>query len=108
MDIDIISKKENKLLGRIEIGAAVSYEGVMPSRKEIKEAVCTKLGFNPENAAIRQIDTKFALKKAGVLVHAYQSKDKMMRTEPQHILVREGVAERKKKEKKKAAPAAKK
>lgn len=110
MDVEVLSKKENKLLGRTEIECAVRFDGTMPNRKEIKEAVCTKLGFNPENSAIRKIDVRFALKKVKVFVHAYPSKDGLMKTEPLYILVREGLAEKKKKEKKakKAAAPAKK
>ncbi len=110
MDVEIISKKQNKLLDRTEIEAQIRYDGAMPNRKEIKEKVCTKLGFNPENSAIRKIDTGFALKRINALIHAYASKEKMMKTEPLYILVREGLAEKKKKEKraKKAAPATRK
>jgi len=109
MNIEAISKKENKLLDRIEVGAEISYDAAMPNRKEIKEGVCTKLGFNPENSVIRKIDTQFGVRKAKVSVHIYSSKEKMMKTEPLYILVREGLAEKKKKEKKaKAAAAAKK
>ncbi|MEM3422450.1 MAG: hypothetical protein QXF35_03960 [Candidatus Bilamarchaeaceae archaeon] len=108
MNIENISKNENKLLERIEITATISYESVTPSRKEIKEAICTKNGINPENAVLREVKTTFGAKKADVLVHAYDSKEKMMKTEPLYILVREGLAEKKKKEKKKGKAAAKK
>lgn len=110
MNVEITEKRENKLLGRTEIEALVTYENVTPKRKEMKELVCTTLGFNPENAVLRKVETQFGVKKAKVLVHAYPSKDKMMKTEPLYILVREGLAEKKKKEKKAkaAAPAAQK
>lgn len=110
MDVEITSKKENKLLARTEIGAVINYSGAMPNRKEIKEAVCTKLGLNPDNSAIRKINTQFAAKRANALVYAYPSKEHMIKIEPLYILIREGLAEKKKKEKKakKAATAAKK
>lgn len=111
MNIENVSKKENKFLERVEIKATIFYESATPSRKEIKEAICTKNGLNPENAVLRELKTTFGAKKAEALVHAYENKEKMMKTEPLYVLVREGLAEKKKKEKKKgksgAAPAKK-
>lgn len=109
MDAKIISSNENKVLGRKEVTATISFDKSTPNRKEIKELVCSKLGANPETAVLRGVVSKFGTRSVDAVLHVYASKDDAVKTEPNHVLVRDGMAEKKpKKEKKKAAPAAKK
>lgn len=109
MDAKITRTNENSVLGRKEITASVSFEKGTPGRKEIKEAVCAKIGANPETAAIREISSSFGTRSVEVLVHVYPSREAVLATEPNYILVRDGMAQKKpKKEKKAAPPAAKK
>lgn len=102
MDGKIINSKENRILGRREIAADVSFEKSTPPRKEIKDFLCGKIGANPESAVISNISSKFGSRSAVVILHVYADKKAALATEPRHILVRDGMAE------KKAAPAAQK
>lgn len=96
---------ENKLLNRSEISATLSFDSATPQKKVIKEKICTTLAINPELAVVRKIKNKYGLKEVDVIIHAYQNKEILMKTEPYYILVREGLAQKKeKKEKQKTAP----
>lgn len=93
---------ENRMFERKEIFANVSFEKSTPNKQDVKNAVCLKIGANPETAVIRKISSKFGSKNMGALLYVYSNKEAALATEPNYILVRNGMAEKKlKKEKKK-------
>ena len=103
MEIAINDKKENKSLGRTEITAGISFDKAMPSRKEIRTALCSAAGVAPELLVIVSMRGSFGTKKAVVTAHAYASKEAAS-VERNYLLVRDGLAQKeaKKKEAKKA------
>src|SRR3989338_5511405 len=104
MKLHINSQNENKLFERKEIKAEVSFEAATPTRKDIKAEIGGKLGADQGLIVLRQVDNEFGMKKIDVLVHVYSNADAMKKFEPRHIMVRDGLAEKKaKKEKKKTA-----
>jgi len=103
MNVDIKSTVENKLLSRKEIEAEVSYEGATPSRGDIKQSICGKIGANPDLVVLREINTGFGKQMAKVVAHSYENVDALTNTEPEHIQKRfkvgkEAVKEEPKKE----------
>jgi len=107
MNVDIKSTVENKLLSRKEIEAEVSYEGATPSRGDIKQSICGKIGANPDLVVLREINTGFGKQMAKVVAHSYENVDALTNTEPEHIQKRfkvgkEAVKEEPKKEEPKA------
>ncbi|MBI5223576.1 hypothetical protein HY990_04080 [Candidatus Micrarchaeota archaeon] len=108
MNVNIVSTVENKLLGRKEVTAEISFDGTTPKRAELKSGVCTKVAGNPDNSALRRVSSKFGKKLVSVLLHVYPTKESMMATEPVYVKVREGFMAKPEKKKKKAATAAKK
>jgi len=105
MNVNVISTTDNKLLERKEVVAEVAFDGPTPKRAEIKQAIGGKIGANPEAMVLRDVSSSFGTKTIKVVAHLYATKDKLMATEPEHIKVREGLMEKKKKVK---APAVKK
>lgn len=105
MELAIADKKENRSLGRTELVASISFDKVVPSRKEIREALCAAAGVAPELLVIVSVRGGFGTQKAEVLAHSYSSKEAAS-VEQKYLLVRDGLAakEGKKKEGKKAAP----
>lgn len=102
MDVKVESQKENKLLGRKEIVAVMTFAGPTPKRADIKNGICSKLGLSLDAVSLRQVTTRFGAKQLKAQLHAYKDVDTMKRFESRHILARDGLAERKpKKEKKK-------
>jgi small subunit ribosomal protein S24e len=104
MNVNIVSTTDNKLLERREIAAEVSFDAATPKRAELKQAICGKVGANPELMVLREVSSTFGRKSVSVTAHLYPSKEILMVTEPQHIKVREGLMPKPEK-KKKAAPA---
>ncbi len=102
MEIKIESQKDNKLLDRKELVVILSFIGVTPKKDEIKNAICSKAGLMMDTTVLRVIIPRFGMKQIKVLVHSYKDVESLKKTEPRHILVRYGLAEKKaKKEKKK-------
>jgi ribosomal protein S24E len=99
MQLVIRDKKENKALKRTEILCEVGFEKTVPSRKEIREAICASTGFSPELLVIVSITGVFGSKKAKVIAHYYQDKNALA-VERKYLLIRDGLLEKKKKEKK--------
>ena len=109
MEVEIISKKDNKLLERKEVNAVISFDAATPTRKEIREAVGTKLGLNPELTVLNSVVNEFGSKRIRVIAHSYTDMKKLMDTEPEYVRKRDGIgAEEKKEEKPAEAPAEKK
>ncbi len=110
MDIEIKSKKDNKLFQRKEILAYAYFTGTTPKRAELKAEVANKAVANPDHCILRSVENEFGLKRVKVALHTYESVDALKKFEPRYILVREGLEQKKAKKAKKkaAAPAAKK
>jgi len=96
MQVNIKDKKENRSLGRQEISCEISFEKAKPSRKDLREAICTATGIAPELMVIVSSMGGFGQRSGTVLVHAYASKEALA-VEKRHLLVRDGMMERKKK-----------
>ncbi|MEW6528522.1 MAG: 30S ribosomal protein S24e [Candidatus Micrarchaeota archaeon] len=104
MDITI-NTTENDILGRKEIIANIQFDKSTPTRKEIKEIISAKIGANPDNTVLREVKSRFGVRSIRAVLHVYPTKETALLFEPKHILIRDGMAEKKqKKEKKKISP----
>ena len=96
MQVTVKNKSENKSLKRQEITCEISFEKAMPSRKDLREAICTATGIKPELLVIVSSKGSFGTKSGIVLAHAYESKEGLV-VEKKHLLVRDGMMEKTKK-----------
>ncbi len=103
MDLTVKDKYENKAMGRTELSCEMSFDKAMPSRKEIRQALCAAAGVAPELLVIVSAKGHFGTNKAVVLAHAYRDKQAMA-VEKKHLLVRDGLAEKEKKQAAAKAP----
>ncbi|MEM4336326.1 MAG: hypothetical protein QXY61_04945 [Candidatus Anstonellales archaeon] len=102
MKVEIGEQKENKILKRKEITAYVEHGGATPKIDDIRQAIVEKLGVKPELLVVLKVSQETGKKGARVFARVYSNKEDMVRTEPNYILVRNKLAEKKpKKEKKK-------
>lgn len=106
MELTVKDKKENKALARDELFCELTFDKAMPSRKQMREALCAATGAIPELLVIVSAKGAYGTNKAAIIAHAYKDKAKMS-AERSYLLVRDGLAEKKKKEPKKKAPAKK-
>jgi ribosomal protein S24E len=102
MNIDIIAKSENKVIGRKEFVFEIAYEKTTPKKVEVREAIVLKTGTLPDTLVIKSIDQHTGERKATVIAYSYSDVDIMMTVEPKYILKRNGfIKEEEKKEEKK-------
>ncbi|VVB98771.1 30S ribosomal protein S24e [uncultured archaeon] len=106
MEFAIKDKNENKALSRTELTCSVSYEKAMPSRKEIREAICAATGAAPDTVVVISAKGGFGTQSAVVIAHVYKSKE-AAGVERKYLLVRDGLATKEAKAAKTKAPAKK-
>jgi len=99
MEIKIAEQRENPLLKRKEVKFEVSFTGPTPSRKAIKEALCSKLGVDASLVVIDIVEQGYGQTTAKGYAKVYESKD-AMGIESKHKLDRDAGVKEKKAEKK--------
>jgi len=77
MELKITNDKENKLLGRREIGASATYTEKTPTKEEVKEEICKRLSLDPALVEIRQIKQQYGLRMSDITAYSYASKEVM-------------------------------
>jgi ribosomal protein S24E len=82
LNIEILNKKENVLLSRIEVTAKMRFENATPSTDNVRDALSKALAVDKELVAVKKIDTAFGHKSAQVTVYQYFSKDELAKIEP--------------------------
>jgi ribosomal protein S24E len=81
MKIEIINKKENKLLNRVEVKAKASDFNATPNRKEVIEELAKKLETKIEKIAIKKIGQEYGRKEAVITANVYNSEEELKKTE---------------------------
>lgn len=98
MEIKIVEERDNPLLKRKEIKFDVSFTGPTPSRKQIKEALCSKLGVDASLVVIDVVEQGYGCSQARGYAKVYKSKE-AMGVEERYKLERDaGVKKAEKKE----------
>lgn len=98
MEIEVESRKENKLLEREEIHFVVKYEGATPTRSKIKEELKNSLGIGGF-IVIHKIEPFFGMKQAKVYAKVYPDEKTAMKIEEDYLLKREKIISKKEEEK---------
>ncbi|MFH1506384.1 MAG: 30S ribosomal protein S24e [archaeon] len=88
MEIEILNKEKNPLLGREGIEAKVAYSEATPSRKQIRKELAKKIGKKEELVVVRQIKTYFGSGMAKIYANAYDKEEDLKAGEIESILKR--------------------
>lgn len=109
MNISIDSKNTNALLNRTDVKFSIAFEGGIPSRKQVREALAAALSVPAERIVVVRLDSSFGVHTLAGGAHLYPTPEAALKSEKKHLLIRDGLATKaeKKKEEKKAAPAKK-
>lgn len=91
MNVDTLLKNENKLLERTEYSLLLQYDKQTPSKKEVREAIKSKLGSNPELLVIKQMQTLSGRKSLKIKVFVYNNAKMMEKLEPKFMLKRNNL-----------------
>ncbi len=101
MQIDVTKKKEEPLLSRTMLTAALNFEKATPSYQEVTALLATHLKTDEKLIAIRHIYNMFGNKKAEVTAYVYNDENKKQLIEPKIKGKKEKKAKEAKKETKK-------
>ena len=106
MDVEILSKTENKLLGRTEVRFRASHaKEKTPARDQVREALAKAMGGDKATVVVAEMQSEFGKSETTGYAKVYPTVEAAKKLEPHHIQLRNklpGVAK-----KVKAAPAAK-
>ena len=110
MDIKIIEKKGEPLLSRDRLSGEIFFEAVTPSYEDLKKKLSSSINCDEKLIAIKNIYTKFGMKKGEFLAFVYYSEEAMEKIEPRQKEKKEVKEEKhsEKPEKRKEKPEEKK
>jgi len=88
---EIVSDKENTLIGRREIVMVLHHEGrPTPMRITLRMKLAEKLGADIKRVYVRSIQTEYGIGRSRIRVHVYKTVDRALYFEPKHIIERNG------------------
>lgn len=108
MNIEIVDRKENALLERVEVRFRVLHENAAtPKRDEVREKLAGLLSTKKNNVVVDSMASSFGKQVTSGYARVYPSTEKMGKLEEASLLKRNGLSEfaPKKKERTQAAPA---
>lgn len=88
MEVEVVDRRENKLLEREEIHCIIKYDGPTPNRQKVKEELKKALGLNGF-IVIHRIRPMFGMMQAKVYAKVYPSEAVARKIEEDYILKRE-------------------
>lgn len=96
MRIEIISKEENKLLNRTEVKYLVNHvKEKTPTREEMRNQLSANLQVPKELIVIDHANTKFGKSVTEGYAKIYKTKEAAVKLEPDYLLYRNGLKEKK-------------
>ncbi|MEM0383773.1 MAG: hypothetical protein QXS57_03930 [Candidatus Caldarchaeum sp.] len=96
MSIDKLSMVENKLVGRREVQASISYTKPL-TREEIKKLIADHFRTDPAKVVVKKAAFSTGTHSVKVHAHLYEAVEQALKLEPEHILIRNKLAEKEKK-----------
>ncbi|MBI2546731.1 hypothetical protein HYV81_06145 [Candidatus Woesearchaeota archaeon] len=82
MEMEITSKKHNRLLSRTEVQVNLPYPAATPSLPDVKKTVAHLTKSAEDVIIIRRVANRYGEKSALVTAYVYDSKEAMDKIEP--------------------------
>lgn len=96
MEIEIVDRKENKLLNRIEVKFNILHEGEKtPERELVRSNLSSLLKVKKDLVIVDYIKPKFGIQQSAGYAKIYKTIDDAKKIEREHILRRNKVGEKK-------------
>jgi small subunit ribosomal protein S24e len=110
LKLEIVSKSENKLLDRFEVKFTTEHSGeASPNRDAVRAALAGAMGVQKDRVVVSMMGSEYGTGASAGYAKVYSSADSAKKHEKNHVLVRNGLAEKKpKRVKPVAAPKKKK
>ena len=77
VEVKVLNKKKNGLLGRDEAECIVNFEQGTPKKDELLKAIATALTASPDLTYINRFQVKAGAKQGTASVYVYDSKEAM-------------------------------
>ena len=91
MDVDVLSEEENPMLHRTDVTFELVHEDATPSRLQVRDSLAAKLNKDADEVVIRQLDTKFGMRKTVGYAKVYETADHATAVEQDHMLERNKI-----------------
>lgn len=116
MELTIVERKENQLLGRTEVSGSLSFEEATPSNLQLAESLAKEFKTDVSKVVMKHINTRFSQHKADFEGFVYDDDNSRKKAERLTKHIRKKMEEarkkaeeaRKEEEEKKAAEEARK
>ena len=92
MDIEIIDEEENPMLHRTDVTFEIVHEEATPSRLSVRDSLAAKLNKDAEEVVIREMNTKFGMRKTVGFAKVYETAAFARDVETDHMLDRNKIA----------------
>jgi len=93
MNIYIISEDENPMLHRTDVQFELTHEESTPSRLSVRDSLAAKLNKDSEEVVIRDLSTKFGMRKTMGHAKVYETPQDAQDLEQDHMLDRNKIAD---------------
>lgn len=95
MEVEIVSKDENKLLERTEVKfKATHVNDGTPKREDIRDKIASLMKVQKERVIVDSMQSEFGRMETYGYAKVYESKEAAMKYEREHILVRNKLKEK--------------
>jgi ribosomal protein S24E len=88
---ELLFKKLNLALSRVEYSIKIEYDGVTPSVSEVRDSIVRTLGLSPNRLVIKKIDQVYGSYILRVLCNYYENEDVLKQLEPIFVLKRNNL-----------------
>jgi small subunit ribosomal protein S24e len=91
MDIVIINEDENPMLHRRDVTFEVTHEEATPERLSARDSLAAKLNKDSKEVVVRNLDTKFGMRKTIGTARVYDSPEHAQDIEQNYMLERNKI-----------------
>jgi small subunit ribosomal protein S24e len=91
MDITILEEDENPMLHRKDVRFEMTHEEATPERLSVRDSLAAKLNKDSKEVVVRNLDTKFGMRKTIGQAKVYESSDVARDVEQEYMLERNKI-----------------
>jgi small subunit ribosomal protein S24e len=91
MDVDIIEETDNPMLHRTDVTFRVRHEEATPERLSVRDSLAAMLNKDADEVVVRQLDTKFGMRKTIGQAKVYESSEFATDVEQEYMLERNKI-----------------
>ena len=93
MQIEITDKINEDLLKRQRINFIIEFDGATPAIVEVRKLLSQKLDVDMSNLVVRRIYNEYGSRRAKGYAYVYNTKQDMLKTEPEFVKKKNKVGE---------------